>query len=122
MTRSMACFKNMFGGKKLYVGNAIADAMFSSRGDCQIQRLPLRLHEAMEILQEYPFISCVGHASTAALYSETLGMSIEANRVSVSLDFGDAIMVGAYQGPRLPEGCTTLPEGATINWVVYIVI
>lgn len=122
MTRSMACFKNMFGGKKLYVGNAIADAMFSSRGDCQIQRLPLRLHEAVEILQEYPFTSCVGHASTAALYSETLGMPIEANRVSVSLDFGDAILIGAYQGPRLPEGCTTLPEGATLNWVVYVVI
>ena len=32
MTRSMACFKNMFRGKRLYVGNAIADAMFSSRG------------------------------------------------------------------------------------------
>lgn len=121
MTRSMACFKNMFRGK-LYVGNAIADAMFTERGDCQIQRLPLRLHEAVEILREYPFTSCVGHDNTANLYSETLGLPIEANRISVSLDFGDAILVGAYQGPRLPESCTTLPDGATLNWVVYMVI
>lgn len=112
----------MFGGKNLYVGNAIADAMFYSRGDCQIQRLPLRLHEAVEILQAYPFTSCVGHTSTASLYSETLGLPIEANRVSISLDFGDAILIGAYQGPRLPEGCTSLPKGATLNWVVYVVI
>lgn len=122
MTRSMACFKNMFGGKKLYVGNAIADAMFSSRGDCQIQRLPLKLHEAVEILNAHQFESCVGHASTASLYTEILGIPIEPNRVSVSLDFGDAIVIGAYQGPRLPEGCTTLPEGATINWVVYVMM
>lgn len=122
MTCSMAQFRVMFGGKNLYVGNAIADAMFSSRGDCQIQRLPLRLHEAVEILQGHPFTSCVGHASTASLYSETMGLPIEANRVSISLDFGDAIIVGAYDGPRLPEGCTTLPEGATLNWVAYVVI
>lgn len=122
MTCSMAQFEVMFGGKKLYVGNSIADAMFAERGDCQIQRLPLKLHEAVEILQEHDYTSCVGHANTADLYSETLGLPIEANRISVSLDFGDAILVGAYNGPRLPEGCTTLPEGATINWVVYVVI
>lgn len=82
----------------------------------------MRLHEAVEILQEHAYTSCVGHANTAGLYSETLGLPIEANRISVSLDFGDAIVVGAYQGPRLPEDCTTLPERATLNWVVYVVI
>ena len=82
----------------------------------------MKLHEVVEILQEHDYTSCVGHADTAGLYSETLGLPIEANRISVSLDFGDAILVGAYNGPRLPEGCTPLPEGTTLNWVVYVVI
>jgi len=61
--------------------------------------------------------SAVGHADTAALFSTILGMAIPMNRVSLSLVPGDEIIVGQYTGPRLPEGATTLPEGAAIRWL-----
>jgi hypothetical protein len=43
------------------------------------------------------------------------------NRANVSLAAGDRVLVGQYSGPRLPEGTTTLPEGATIKWLVVTV-
>lgn len=65
-------------------------------------------------------VSAVGHADTAALFSALLGREITVNRVSVKLpggpDSGVFALIGQLQGPRLPEGATTLPEGATIAW------
>ena len=62
--------------------------------------------------------SAVGHADTAAVFSNVLGVEIPCNRVTVALKEGDVALVGQYSGPRLPEGATTLPEGAAIKWVV----
>ena len=61
--------------------------------------------------------SAVGHADTAAVFSSVLGVEIPCNRVTVTLREGDTALVGQYSGPRLPEGATTLPEGAAIKWV-----
>ena len=63
-------------------------------------------------------VSAVGHADTAALFSTILGVKIPCNRVSVTLKAGDNALLGQYSGPRLPEGATTLPEGASIKWVL----
>ena len=63
-------------------------------------------------------ISAVGHADTAAVFSSVLGVEIPCNRATVALKDGDVALVGQYSGPRLPEGATSLPEGATIKWVV----
>ena len=62
--------------------------------------------------------SAVGHADTAAVFESVLGVPVACNRVSVTLGEGEAALVGQYSGPRLPEGCSALPEGATIKWVV----
>ena len=62
--------------------------------------------------------SAVGHADTAAVFSSVLGVEIPCNRVTVALKDGDVALVGQYSGPRLPEGATTLPDGAAIKWVV----
>lgn len=62
--------------------------------------------------------SAVGHADTAAVFSTVLGVAVPANRANVSLQKGDVALVGQYFGPRLPEGCSTLPEGATIKWLL----
>ena len=76
-----------------------------------------RLHVALG------FDSAVGHADTAAVFSEVLGVAVPCNRASVSIPtraYGLpawAALVGQYSGPRLPEGATTLPEGASIRWV-----
>ena len=63
------------------------------------------------------FKSAVGHADTAALFATLLGVDVPVNRVSVTLPVGEWSIVGQYSGPRLPEGCTALPEGATVRWM-----
>jgi Domain of unknown function (DUF1874) len=60
--------------------------------------------------------SCVGHADTAAVFSQQLGVEIPVARVTVDLTSNETIIVGQYSGPRLPEGATALPEGAAIKW------
>ena len=62
--------------------------------------------------------SAVGHADTAAVFSGVLGTPVEFNRASVLLPAGASALVGQYKGPRLPEGATVLPPGATIQWMV----
>lgn len=72
--------------------------------------------EAREALAE-GFTSAVGHKDTAAVFAAELGVPVSENRTTVALAPGDVAVVGQYRGPRLPEGATTLPEGARIQWV-----
>ena len=60
--------------------------------------------------------SAVGHPSTATIFSQELGLDVPCQRTTVSLKPGDRLVVGQYSGPRLEEGATTLPEGASIRW------
>lgn len=66
-------------------------------------------------------MSAVGHADTAAVFSSVLGLPVPCRRVSITLSPGDDAIIGQYIGQRLPEGTTTLPEGATIKWL-YVVV
>ena len=52
--------------------------------------------------------SVVGHPDTARV----LGVAF--NRVSVKVNKGDVVYVAQVVGGRLPEGCTTLPEGLSM--------
>jgi hypothetical protein len=61
--------------------------------------------------------SAVGHADTANIFTKELGMPVPMVRKTVSLPIGSFAIVGQYSGPRLPEGATSLPEGATIRWL-----
>ena len=65
-------------------------------------------------------VSIVGHADTAALLSAELGREVPTNRVSYTMGYDDVLVVGQYQGPRLPEGTKELPAGAKIAWVRVI--
>lgn len=49
--------------------------------------------------------SAIGHADTARV------LGVSCNRVSVTLNKGDTCYIAQLVGGRLPEGCTTLPEG-----------
>jgi len=64
------------------------------------------------------FESAVGHADTAAVFSSLLGVPVPMERRTVKLQPGEIALVGQYSGPRLPEGATTLPPGATITWLL----
>ena len=61
-------------------------------------------------------VSIVGHPDTAAVMASVLGIPVVANRATVLLKPHDELIVGQYRGPRLPEGVSTLPEGARIDW------
>ena len=74
-----------------------------------------------EYLANFRVESAVGHADTAALFSNLLGVEIPCERRTVSLRQSQSIVVGQYTGPRLPEGATTLPEGASVRWLLVTV-
>lgn len=68
------------------------------------------------------FQSAVGHADTAAVFSAVLGIPVPYRRETVTLRPGQTAIIGQYSGPRLPEGATTLPEGADIKWLLVEVL
>jgi len=60
------------------------------------------------------FTSAIGHADTAKIVSNILGVEVAMNRISVSLTSETELFIAQVVGGRLPEGCTTLPEGVSI--------
>lgn len=99
-----------------YLGNALSLGML----DLPVTTLLCRrisVDEVREILTGTAnWSSCVGHADTSALLSQLLGFEVPLRRVSTSLVTGDKIIVAQYNGPRLPEGAKSLPEGASLRW------
>lgn len=80
-----------------------------------IHATELTIKEAAEAAKDA--ISAVGHADTANLLSGLLGREVAVNRVSLTLDASDTAIVAQYQGQRLPEGATALPEGASFRFL-----
>lgn len=67
-------------------------------------------------------VSAVGHQDTAAIFAAELGVPVTCDRRTITLARGDQVIVGQYSGPRLPEGTTTLPDGAKITWYLVQVM
>jgi len=100
-----------------YVTNALSLNMLQGSGEGMTLRVTaLDLSAVQGVLVSEDWTSCVGHADTAAVLSELVGKAIAFNRVSLSASTGDELLVAQYTGPRLPEGATSLPSGATITW------
>jgi hypothetical protein len=105
----------------MLVTNAFSLNMLDSLSST-IKTIELEKEAVQETLKVNAWRSVVGHEDTAAVFSSELGVEIPFNRESVSLQQGDVILVGQYIGPRLNEGVTTLPEGATIKWILVSII
>lgn len=60
--------------------------------------------------------SAIGHQDTAKVVSSMLGFEVKPNRVSIKMSESDVLYVAQYTGLRLPEGATTLPEGASLEF------
>lgn len=113
---------------KVYICNAFSLSMLDrdqqSGRDSMDVRVPRPLSDEglnkfcrLMRIGKIEYQSAVGHADTASIFANELGLPILPNRVSVKLDNPDTrAIVGQYIGPRLPEGTTTLPEGAKIEW------
>jgi hypothetical protein len=73
-------------------------------------------NEARRLVREAgTIVSAIGHADTARLVGEQLGIELPADRRSVTLG-NELMLVAQYIGPRLPEGATELPQGARIEY------
>jgi len=103
---------------KRYICNAFSLNMLPRDGSVRVIAHPYSTEHARNAVHgDGPeWISAVGHESTAAVFSAVLGREVPANRVTVELGPDDVLLVGQYHGPRLDEGATELPEGATIEW------
>lgn len=102
------------------IGNAFSLNMLSTPNGVLTLRT-ISLEEAQALVNEGGWQSAVGHQDTAALFQNQLGAPVAFNRATVKLSGGDQVLVGQLAGPRLPEGSTTLPEGATLTWVLVTV-
>jgi hypothetical protein len=108
---------------KTYVSNAFSLSMLDRKAQAVGRSKWLRMPRPATLAQvlnklshSEEIVSCVGHADTASMLSGLLGVDLPMNRISVKLEKTDTLIVGQYVGPRLPEGTTTMPEGATIDW------
>ena len=98
----------------MYLLNAFSLNMLAGNADVHVREVSLDTARNLAKV----CTSAVGHADTAAVFADVLGVPVPCNRVSVSLDHCATALVGQYSGPRLPEGASRLPEGATIKWVI----
>ena len=91
-------------------------------GDCILQCRTVSLEKVKEIWLDGRRIylldkeTVIDHKDLAAIVGAMIGIPIRSSRESVWLNPGDECLVAQYTGPRLPEGTTTLPEGAKIVW------
>lgn len=60
--------------------------------------------------------SYIGHADTAAVVSDILGVEVECQRRFGHIDKGETAIVAQVVGGRLPEGCTKLSENMEIKF------
>ena len=101
----------------MYLLNAFSLNMLVGNADVVVREIS----QAVAASLAADCVSAVGHADTAAVFSAVLGVTVPCNRATVALKEGDVALVGQYSGPRLPEGATSLPEGAAIKWLVVAV-
>ena len=104
---------------KVLLLNAFSLQMLSQDAEIYVQEVTPEW--VTEQIQSYGVDSAVGHADTARVLSGILNAEIEFNRKNVVLEPGNCAVVAQVIGGRLPEGCTTLPEGTSIKFLhVYV--
>lgn len=101
---------------KFLICNAFSINMLGREGQ-DVAFVPVNVDAVRNLLRHEVWESAVGHADTAAVFSNVLGVKIPVSRATVALRrYETSLIVGQYRGPRLPEGATTLPEGSVIEW------
>lgn len=90
-----------------YLSNAFSLQMLSF-----VDEVTIKVKEVEKPASFDGYHSVVGHQDTANV------LSVPMNRVSVSLQRGDELLVAQLIGGRLPEGSTTLPEGFSFKYLL----
>jgi hypothetical protein len=99
--------------------NAFSLNMLPADGEHLVRVRPVTLEEARSLARDA--VSAVGHADTAAIFAAELEVPVANARATLRLTPGAELLVGQYEGPRLPEGATALPPGATLRWLLVAV-
>lgn len=76
----------------------------------------LSVIDASHLIGEDFYKSVIGHRDLAEVVGVELNSIVPFNRESVKLRAGDLMLVCQYSGPRLPAGCTELPDGAQLDY------
>lgn len=97
----------------LHICNAFSINMLD--GDAFASFMRISTEYAQKLVVDEGFTSHVGHADMAAVMGKILEIELPMNRDTFTKG-DDDLLVGQYRGPRLPEGTTALPDGATIEW------
>jgi hypothetical protein len=87
---------------KYLLNSLIVPIDFSALNVATITMRRISLDEARKLLND-GFISAVGHAGTAQLLTELLGIQVPVNRIAVQMKSGD-IGIHFVLRERLPEG------------------
>lgn len=66
-------------------------AVLTSWGDYSYVKITCE--EARELLRSDVYLSAIGHAATAAVLSEQLGVHVQFNRIQISMEVGDKAIV-----------------------------
>ena len=100
-----------------YLLNAFSLSMLPP-GNRLVSVEDITLQEAREELHEGSLFNAIGHADTDSIVRGLLDIKalLPGVRLSIVLEPEDCAIVAQYSGPRLPEGATSLPEGAVILW------
>lgn len=64
---------------------------------------PLTLAEVIKIVKNAEIVSAIGHAATAEILSDILGIRVIANRFNYVQNVGDTVLVFKLKS-RIPEG------------------
>lgn len=100
----------------IYLSNAFSLQMLNLERVNYIEVTPLELEEVKKLLSK-GFISIIGHRDTANVLSSTLNIIIPYNRISIKLNLEDTLIVAQLTGGRLPENCSTLPDGFKFEFI-----
>ena len=103
----------------MIITNAFSLNMLGGAQHAKVEITQISTTYAAEMLRTDGVESAIGHTDTASVVSSHLGLEVPAVRSTVTLPPGSTVIVAQYSGPRLPEGATTLPEGASI--IYYLV-
>lgn len=105
----------------LYVANSLAGNMFPDNCTISKTRIDADIVRDMcnDAVRRGCFVSAVGHKDTANVLREVFDLPVTFCRISIDIDPGDVLIVAQVMGPRLPEGCTVLPEGTEMQFFLY---
>lgn len=103
----------------MFLINAFSVNMLPAGSPATVTFSPLTVADAAALVADCT--SAVGHADTANVIATVLGVPVAMNRATVTLSPGDRALLAQYRGPRLAEGATTLPDGATLDFLLVTI-